>query len=101
MLKKRRKNGSLSAIQKISAVRKFDTRLSHQSFLSLFTTDIPVDSHRINNVLMASDSLLNTGCQMSVRKGQLDEVRASILVQVYEFDRRCALAYNRTGRLNT
>src|SRR6266702_1780840 len=75
----------LSAIQKISAVCKFDTRLSHQPLLSLLTKDIPVDSHGVNDVLMASDSLLNTGCQMSVRKGQLDEIRASILVQVYEF----------------
>src|SRR5712671_4790147 len=38
---------------------------------------------------------------MSLRKGQSDEVRSSILVQVYEFNRRCALAYNRPGRLNT
>src|ERR1700733_4344296 len=82
MLERRTKNGCRSAIQKISAVRKFYT-------------------HRINNVLMASDSLLNTGCQMSLSKGQSDEVRSSILVQVYEFNRRCTLAHNRTGRLNT
>src|SRR5260370_17747027 len=90
-LKKAGEEWLLSAIQKISAVCKFDTRLSHQPFLSLLTKDIPVYSHRINNVLMASDSLLHTGCQMSVRKGQLHEIRASILVQVYEFTLRSPL----------
>src|ERR1700723_2840271 len=91
----------LSAIQKISAVREFDTRLSHQLFLSLLTKYIPVDSHSVNDVLMVSDSLLHTSRQMSLRKGQSDEVRSSILVQVYEFNRRHALAHNRTRRLNT
>ena len=101
MVKKASDKWLLLAIQKISAVCKFDTRLSHQSFLSLLTKDIPVDSHGINNVLMASDSLLNTGCQMPLRKGQPDEIRASVFVQVYEFNRRCTLAHDRTGRLNT